>query len=56
MFVFAVAMFNDVNIGVSFPSFLTPYLTVQLQIEEVSRRLRTGELGINPNPEERFDV
>lgn len=30
-------------------------LTVQLQIEETSRRLRTGDLGIPPNPEERFD-
>ncbi|XP_063243335.1 splicing factor 1-like [Bacillus rossius redtenbacheri] len=26
---------------------------VQLQIEEISRKLRTGELGISPNPEER---
>lgn len=26
---------------------------LQLQIEELSRRLRTGELGIPPNPEER---
>ncbi|KAG8184290.1 hypothetical protein JTE90_008976 [Oedothorax gibbosus] len=26
---------------------------LQLQIEEISRRLRTGDLGISPNPEER---
>ncbi|RZF36926.1 hypothetical protein LSTR_LSTR004614 [Laodelphax striatellus] len=26
---------------------------LQLQIEEVSRKLRTGELGIPPNPEDR---
>lgn len=34
---------------------LTPFLLVQLQIEEVSRKLRTGELGIPANPEERCD-
>jgi len=28
---------------------------LQLQIEEISRRLRTGDLGIPPNPEDRFD-
>ncbi|CAC5404099.1 SF1 [Mytilus coruscus] len=28
---------------------------MQLQIEEISRRLRTGDLGIPPNPESRFD-
>lgn len=42
-----------VNLGL-LPNFLTPSLTVQLQIEEISRRLRTGDLGIPPNPEERF--
>ena len=34
---------------------LTHFLPVQLQIEEVSRKLRTGELGIPANPEERCD-
>uniref|UniRef100_T1JNQ7 Branchpoint-bridging protein n=1 Tax=Strigamia maritima TaxID=126957 RepID=T1JNQ7_STRMM len=29
---------------------------LQLQIEEISRRLRTGDLGIPPNPEERFEL
>jgi len=33
--------------------FLTHYISVQLQIEEISRKLRTGELGIPVNPEER---
>jgi len=28
--------------------------SVQLQIEEVTRRLRTGELGIPPNAEDRW--
>lgn len=28
---------------------------VQLQIEETSRRLRSGDLGIPANPEERFE-
>lgn len=31
------------------------YFTVHLQIEEISRRLRTGDLGIPPVPEDRFD-
>lgn len=34
---------------------LTHFLPVQLQIEEVSRKLRTGDLGIPANPEERCD-
>ena len=29
-------------------------LAVQLQIEEITRRLRTGELGIPLNPDDRF--
>lgn len=29
-------------------------LILQVQIEEISRRLRTGELGIPPNPEDRY--
>lgn len=28
--------------------------TAQLQIEELTRKLRTGDLGIPTNPEERF--
>lgn len=32
---------------------LTRFITVQLQIEEVSRKLRSGDLGIPANPEER---
>lgn len=32
---------------------LTPCLAVQLQIEEVSRKLRSGDLGIPANVEER---
>lgn len=34
--------------------FLTRFISVQLQIEEISRKLRTGELGI-ASVEERFD-
>ena len=30
------------------------FIPVHLQIEEISRRLRTGDLGIPPNPEDRF--
>lgn len=41
--------------GLSWPPFLTHSFSVQLKIEEVSRRLRTGDLGIPPNPEDRFD-
>lgn len=38
------------------PQFLTLFFfTVQLQIEEISRKLRTGDFGISQNPEERFD-
>lgn len=33
---------------------LTTCFTVHLQIEEISRRLRTGDLGIPPNQEDRF--
>lgn len=29
---------------------------VQLQIEDASRRLRSGDLGIPANPEERFEA
>jgi hypothetical protein len=35
--------------------FLTNCLTAQLQIEEVTRKLRTGDLGIAPNPEDRSE-
>lgn len=35
--------------------FLTRFISVQLQIEEISRKLRTGELGI-ASVEERFDT
>lgn len=38
-----------------FAPVLTNFLPVQLQIEEVSRKLRTGDLGIPANPEERCD-
>lgn len=39
------------------PHFLTLFFfTVQLQIEEISRKLRTGDFGISQNPEERFDT
>ena len=34
---------------------LTRSLLVQLKIEDASRRLRTHDLGIPPNPEDRFD-
>ena len=37
------------------PQFLTLFIPVQLQIEEISRKLRTGDLGISQNPEERFE-
>ena len=30
-------------------------ITVQLRIEDATRKLRSGELGIPPNPEDRFD-
>lgn len=30
------------------------YPTVHLQIEELTRKLRSGDLGIPPNPEDRF--
>ena len=33
--------------------FLTWFLPVQLQIEDLTRKLRTGDLGIPPNPEDR---
>jgi hypothetical protein len=37
-------------------SLLTPVLiVVQLKIEETSRRLRSGDLGIPP-PEDRLDI
>lgn len=32
------------------------FLTAQLQIEELTRKLRTGDMGISPNPEERCGV
>jgi len=32
-----------------------PFFTVQLKIEEASRRLRSGDLGIPPNPEDRLE-
>lgn len=35
-------------------SFLTWFLPVQLQIEDLTRKLRTGDLGIPPNPEDRL--
>ena len=35
--------------------FLIQFFTVQLQIEEISRKLRTGDLGLPITPEERFD-
>ena len=31
-------------------------LPVQLKIEEISRMLRTGELGIPDNPDERYCI
>lgn len=34
---------------------LTRFISVQLQIEEISRKLRTGDLGIAP-VEERFEL
>lgn len=37
-----------------FYCILTTCFTVHLQIEEISRRLRTGDLGIPPNQEDRF--
>ena len=32
-----------------------PFFPVQLKIEEASRRLRSGDLGIPLNPEDRFE-
>lgn len=34
-------------------NFVFAFHLVQLQIEEITRRLRTGELGIPPNVEDR---
>ena len=31
------------------------YFIAHLRIEEISRRLRTGDLGIPDNPEDRFE-
>lgn len=36
-------------------SFLTWILPVQLQIEDLTRKLRTGDLGIPVNPEDRSE-
>lgn len=36
-------------------SFLTWFLPVQLQIEDLTRKLRTGDLGIPVNPEDRSE-
>lgn len=45
------------NNGAFASIFSNPLLiTVQLQIEEISRKLRTGDLGISQNLEERFDT
>lgn len=41
------------NVEARLVLFLTRFISVQLQIEEISRKLRTGELGIAP-VEERF--
>ena len=44
------------NNGAFASIFSNPLLiTVQLQIEEISRKLRTGDLGVSHNLEERFD-
>lgn len=45
---------NNSNCWGLYP-FLIRCFTVQLQIEEISRKLRTGDLGIPLNPEERFE-
>ena len=37
------------------PHSHTDLLTAQLQIEELTRKLRTGDLGIPPNPEDRLE-
>lgn len=42
--------------GWAFCPRLTRFIPVQLQIEEVSRKLRSGDLGIPPNPEDRCSV
>lgn len=52
---FSILILYQTNSGAC-PRFLTIFLTVQLQIEEISRKLRTGDLGIALNPEERFEI
>ncbi|XP_036323815.1 serine/threonine-protein kinase fray2 isoform X2 [Rhagoletis pomonella] len=54
---------NDKTFIPGMPTILPPTLDsaqqeaylVQLEIEEISRKLRTGDLGIPQNPEERFE-
>lgn len=36
-------------------NIIITFLAVHLQIEEISRKLRSGDLGIPPNPEDRCD-
>ncbi|XP_071106689.1 splicing factor 1-like isoform X1 [Haliotis cracherodii] len=53
--------FDDKTVIPGMPTYIPPDLTaeqerqylVHLQIEEISRKLRTGDLGIPPNPEQR---
>lgn len=44
---------NHISLHPSCFSFLTWILPVQLQIEDLTRKLRTGDLGIPVNPEDR---
>ena len=37
-----------------FSHFNILWPTVHLQIEDITRKLRSGDLGIPPNPEDRF--
>lgn len=37
-------------------SSLIHFSTVQIQIEEITRKLKTGDLGVSAVPEERFGI
>ena len=42
--------------GLSPPISLIHFSTVQIQIEEITRKLKTGDLGVSAVPEERFGI
>lgn len=44
------------NERLSPPISLIHFSTVQIQIEEITRKLKTGDLGVSAVPEERFGI